>query len=111
MAQRKSTATKRSAASAGKGKSSRNTASKKPIRREVGALICFFLAVFGTLGYFRIDAVFINFFSKFLGGIAGWGFYVYPPMLLVASYILATHRGRPVKMRLICTLLMPVALG
>ena len=86
MAQKKATVRKKSTSSTSKSSSRSAAASKKPIRREVGALICFFLAVFGTLGYFKIDAVFINFFSKFLGGMAGWGFYVSADVVCVILY-------------------------
>lgn len=110
MAQKKSTAKKPVGRPPASSKS-RQAAAKKPIRREIGALIFFFLAVFGILGYFKIDAIFINFFVKLLGGLTGWGFYAYPPMFLAASVILAMHRGRPVRMRVVCAMLMPVALG
>ena len=54
MAQKKATVRKKSTSSTSKSRSRSAAASKKPIRREVGALICFFLAVFGTLGYFKV---------------------------------------------------------
>ena len=83
----------------------------KPIRREVGAVICLILAVFAALGYFRLNGIFINFFCHLLEGLTGYGFYLAPVMLLLASYILAFHRGRPVRLRVWCALLLPVALG
>ncbi len=41
----------------------------------------------------------------------GWGFYLAPVMLLWSAYILAFHRGRPVRLRVWCALLLPVVLG
>ena len=86
-------------------------AAPKPIRREVGAVICLLLAFFAAFGYFNIDAIFINFFCSGLKGLFGYGFWLAPPMLLVASYILAFHRGRPVRLRLWCALLTPAVMG
>lgn len=107
MAQSTRTTTKKKRKSSPTGKSS----ASRPVRREVGALVSFFLAVFGILGFFGIDAIFINLFRILLGGLLGWGYYMFPPMLLVGAWILATHRGRPVTLRLICALLAPVSLG
>lgn len=84
---------------------------KRPIRREVGAAVCLVLAVFSTLGYFRIEALFINAFCGLLKGLLGYGYYLVPPVLVLAFYILAFHRGRPVRLRLGCALALPVVPG
>ena len=83
----------------------------KPVRRGVGAVVCLVLAFFAAFGYFNVDALFINFYCMGLKGILGYGFWLVPPALLVATYVLAFHRGRPVRLRLWCTLLLPVMLG
>ena len=83
----------------------------RPVRREVGALVCLLLSLFAALGYFRIDAIFINFLCGAVKGLLGYGFWFFPPALLGASLILAFHRGRPVKLRIWCVMLMPVLLG
>ncbi|MGI5963166.1 MAG: DNA translocase FtsK [Lawsonibacter sp.] len=80
----------------------------KPFRREVGAVVCLFLAVFSSFGYFQLDGIFIDFFCRLMKGLLGYGFWVTPPALLLAAYILAFHRGRPVRLRLTCALLLPV---
>ena len=104
---------KRSASSSRKGRGSRSRAAAqpKPIRREVGAVVCLLLAFFSAFGYFQIEALFIHFFCGLLKGLIGFGFWLTTPMLLVASYILAFHRGRPVRLRLCCALLTPVVMG
>ena len=38
----------------------------------------------------------------------GYGFWLVPPALLLGAYILAFHRGRPVRLRLTCALLLPL---
>jgi len=115
----KSTVSKNSssASKSGAGKSgTKNSASKKqstavpvkkPIRREVWALVCAALCVFSLLGCFGIEAIFIDFFSGFLKGLMGYGFWTVPIALGLATYILAFHRGRPVRLRLACALSLP----
>lgn len=83
----------------------------RPVRREVGAVVCLLLAFFSAFGYFHVDAVFITFFCGLLRGLLGYGFWFMPPMLLLASYILAFHRGRPVRLRVTCALLLPAVAG
>jgi S-DNA-T family DNA segregation ATPase FtsK/SpoIIIE len=77
----------------------------------VGAVVCLLLAFFAAFGYFNIHALFIDFFVGLLKGLLGYGFWLMPPALLLASYILAFHRGRPVRLRLCCALLLPMVLG
>ena len=84
----------------------------KPFRRELGALVCLLLALFGAIGYFKTeDGAFIALFCNLLKGLCGYGFYLAPPMLLFSAVILLFHRGRPVRLRLTGALLLPVLLG
>ena len=83
----------------------------RPIRREVGGVVCLLLAVFGVIAYFNVSAIFIDWFRDLLGGLFGYGFYAVPPVLLLAAYVLLFHRGRPVRLRLFCALVLPLLLG
>ena len=74
-------------------------------------MVCLLLALFAAFGYFDIHALFIDFFVGLLKGLFGYGFWFMPPALLAAAYILAFHRGRPVRLRLCCTLLLPMVIG
>jgi len=74
-------------------------------------VVCLLLAFFAAFGYFNVHALFIDFFVGLLKGLFGYGFWFAPPALLVAAYVLGFHRGRPVRLRLWCTLLLPVMLG
>lgn len=97
-----------------RSRKSKNTKAElpPPKRREIGALVCLFLAVFAFLGLFPYEeGVFIDFFGVFIKGLIGAGFFVSIPVLLLAAFILGFHRGRPVRMRLICTLLLPLVFG
>ncbi|MEG1857227.1 MAG: DNA translocase FtsK [Pseudoflavonifractor sp.] len=83
----------------------------KPIRREIGAAVCLLLALFSAFGYFHVEAIFIDFFCNSVKGLLGYGFWLVPPMLLVSGVILLFHRGRPVRARVWCALLLPVLAG
>ena len=96
----------RGKSTASRGKSTRPA--PRPFRREAGAVVCLLLAIFTCFGYFRMQAIFIDFFCSLLKGLIGYGFWVTPPALLLAAYILAFHRGRPVRLRLTCALLLPL---
>ena len=87
------------------------TPQKRPIRREVGGVICLLLAVFGVISYFKASAIFIDWFRDLMGGLFGYGFWLVPPVLLLCAYILLFHRGRPVRLRLFCAAMLPVLLG
>jgi S-DNA-T family DNA segregation ATPase FtsK/SpoIIIE len=100
---------KKPAASKNNSRSAKNA--PKPIRREVGAAVCAFLAIFSFIGYFDVDGWFIDFFCGFVKGILGWGFYLFPPALLLAAIALVFHRGRPVAFRVFCCFMLPIIFG
>ena len=109
----RSSSSSRSGAQNRKTSNSRGTGSRrkpqpKPVRREVGSLVCLLLALFTVLGCFRVKAVFIDFFCGLLKGLFGYGFWAVPVVLLGASGILLFHRGRPVRLRVCCALLLPL---
>ena len=83
----------------------------RPIRREVGTVVCLFLAIFSFIGYFNVDAWFIRVFCGFVKSLIGWGYYLFPPALLLCAAILGFHRGKPVTLRLVSALLLPLLLG
>lgn len=110
---KKSTAKSRSASGVRKTSGSGKGAGSQPapIRREVGAVICAFLGVFSLIGFFNVDALFITAFSGLLKGLIGWGFYIFPPAMLLCAVILGFHRGRPVAFRAVSALLLPLFMG
>ena len=110
---KKSTGAKKSTASRTSSRS-RTPAKKsapRPVRREIGAVVCAFLGIFSLIGYFDVDALFINVFCGFLKGLLGWGYFIFPISLLISAGILAMHRGRPVVLRVTCTMLLPLFIG
>ena len=103
----------KSSASGGKKSGAKRAAApaKKPVRREVGGIVFLILALFSGVGYFQTDAIFIHWFAWLLKGLFGYGFWIIPPVFLLAGLILLLHRGRPVRLRLSCALIVPVAVG
>ncbi|MBQ4652319.1 MAG: DNA translocase FtsK 4TM domain-containing protein [Oscillospiraceae bacterium] len=80
----------------------------RPIRREVGAVIFLFLAVFTVISYFNNEGTFIVFFTDLLLGLVGWGFWICAPVFFLISFILFFHRGRPVALRVTSAILLPI---
>ena len=90
----------------------RNTAKRKPIRREVGSAVCLALGLFTLIGYFVKDYWLIDWLCLYVcKGLFGWGFLVVPLCFLWAAYILAFHRGRPVAGRVIAVAFVPLLFG
>ncbi|MDY4635453.1 MAG: DNA translocase FtsK [Candidatus Limivicinus sp.] len=82
-----------------------------PIRRELCAVLFLFLAVFIAISYFKPEGSFILFFANLIKGLVGWGYWLCAAVFLLVAVILAFHRGRPVMLRSICALLLPVLLA
>ncbi len=84
---------------------------ENPAKRAIGAFVCLFLSLFSFIGYFNVDAWFVTYFCGFIKGIVGWGYYIFPPALLVCSCTLFMNKGKPVTFRVISALITPVFLG
>ena len=103
-------ARKKTAGASGGAGNAGKAAARPPIRREVGALVCLLLAVIFACGYFD-DAPLVAWFCNLFKGLFGYGYWLSVPVMLLCAYILGFHRGRPVRLRLTCALLIPVLLG
>lgn len=84
---------------------------KKPIRREVGAVVCILLCLCTTLACFKEQAPGLNLLSLLFKGMIGSGIYVLPFSFLFSFIILLTHDGRPVALRVVCSFLMSLTIG
>ncbi len=84
---------------------------KRPIRREIGGILCLLLALCVVVGYFQPDGWLIQLLPKLFKGLMGYGFHLVAPALLVAGVILLRHHGRPVAFRVTCALLIPPVWG
>ena len=95
----------------GTSRSRKQVPAHRPFRREVGAGVCLLLAIFTIFGCFQIQAIFIDGLCGLIKGLIGYGFWLMPAALLLSSFILAFHRGRPVCLRVTCALLLPMILA
>ena len=79
-----------------------------PIRRELGAVVFLFLAVFVVISHYNADGKFIVFFANLIKGLIGWGFWLTMPAFLMAAIILGFHKGQPVALRVTSALMIPI---
>ena len=110
-----STSQKKTTTKKSDGSSGSRTAAKKnqprPIRREVGGVVCLLLALLIGVSYFNIHAWFPDNCAKLLKGLFGFGYYLWVPALFLVAFILLCHHGRPVQLRVTCALLLPLIFG
>ena len=84
---------------------------QRTYRREIGAVVCLLLALCVAVSYFSAEAFFLNIFSTVLKGCFGYGYWLAAAVLAVAGVNLLRHRERPVALRTVCTLLLPLIVG
>ena len=118
MATSKKTTKKKSTASstARKPSSSGSSAKRKapakapaqPKRRELLSLLFFLAAIFMVISFFNTDGTLIQFISKLIKGLIGYGYWLTAPAFLFCAAILFFHHGRPVAFRVFCVLLLPL---
>ncbi|MBQ8004163.1 MAG: hypothetical protein IJ299_03635, partial [Oscillospiraceae bacterium] len=71
------------------------------------AFLALFVSLLMFLALFRVDAGVINFLGNVARGAIGVGFIVLPFALILAAGLLIVSRGKPVKWRVVCALLIP----
>ena len=111
--EKKTTTTKKKpAAKKGSGRTSAAKApQKRPIRREVGGVVLLLLALFTTVSYFKVSAIFVDAFAALLKGLFGYGYWLAAPAMLLAGIILLFHHGRPVQLKVTSSLILPLLMG
>ena len=81
---------------------------KRPIRREVGGVVCLVLALCIAFSYFQQGGWLLDQPAALCRGLVGYGYYTVAPVLLLVSYILLFHRGRNVTACVVGAALLPV---
>lgn len=87
---------------------------KKPYNttaRIIGGVVCLFLSLCAFIGFADVEAWFITYFSSFIKGIFGGGFYLFPFALLGCGLTLLLSGHGKVKLRVTSLLLTPVLFG
>ncbi len=80
-------------------------------RRAVGAFVLLFLAMVAFLCYFPIEAWLVDILRVGCRGLFGWGFYIMCPSFLLGAIALGFHKNRPVTLRVVSALLLPLMFG
>ena len=104
-------ANKKKKKSSPQGKKPAAKAAHKPIRREVGGVVCAVLAVVSLLGCCGVKAFFTEGIANLSLGLIGAGLYILPLSFVLAAFILFLHDGRPVAMRVVCAFTISVLIG
>ncbi len=84
---------------------------RRPIRREVGGLICLVLSVLSLLGLFGVWGFLTPTVCGLFRGLVGAGIFVAPFVLFLDFIILMFHDGRPVRLRVVCSFFVMIAVG
>ena len=95
-------------------RSRRKAAAPQPSRipqRIAGAVVCFLLALCIAVSYFGSDAVLLSMLATLLRGLFGYGYWLCAPVLVITGVNLLRHFDRPVRLRTVCTLLLPLVAG
>lgn len=77
----------------------------------VGGLIFLVLAICSAISFFNTEGSFVQFFSDWLKGLLGWGFYLAAPAFALAALQLFACGNRPVGSRVFATVMLPVLLA
>ena len=77
----------------------------------IGGVLFLILAVCSVISYFNTEGSFVAFFSDWLRGLLGWGFYLAAPAFAVCAILLFTSGNRPVSGRVFATVMLPVILA
>lgn len=94
-----------------KATSRRMTQKERARRNQTWAFVLFVLALFTFLALFQVQAAVIEFFGSLGRKTIGVGFFFVPFSLVFGGVLLIASRGRPIRGRVACALLLPVCIG
>ena len=76
--------------------------------RYITGVLFLFLSVCCFISYFKSEGSFIVFFSDFLKGMLGWGFWAAGPCFFGLFLVLCFSGSKPVGLRAFCLFMLPV---
>ena len=76
-----------------------------------GGVFFLLLAACSAISYFNTDGSFVAFFTTWLKGLLGWGFYLAAPAFTIAAILLFTSKNRPVGARVFAAVMLPILLA
>ena len=80
------------------------------LRLTIG-VVFLLLALCVLVSYFGGEATVLDFLSKVLKGLFGYGYYLVAPALGYCGWSLIDHKKKPVILRSFCILVLPLLLG
>lgn len=114
MAQTKNTKKKSNTSSKSKSSSKAKAASeakKKPVRREICAGVFGLLGLLTLICMFSSDGLVVGALNSFFKGCLGYGFWIVFIAFILVAVIQGFHRGKPVALRTVAALLLPIFIG
>ncbi len=113
---KKKTASRKSSRTAPPPPPKKNGQSNPVIRESnggnvLGGVIFLLLAICSVISYFNTEGSFVAFFSTWLKGLLGWGFYLAAPAFAVAAFMLFLSDNRPIATRVFATVMLPILLA
>ncbi len=103
--------TKASTKSAGSKRQAPQPEPAAPMRREILGVLFFLAAVFLIISFFNNEGTVIVRVTNGMRSLLGYGFWLAAPAFLFCAVILLFHHGRPVAVRVLCILLLPILFG
>lgn len=79
--------------------------------RVIASIVFLLIGLISALGYFHIDAILVEGLRTVIGGLTGWGFYLFPPCALLIAYVFIHYRNTPVTIRVLCIMALPILFG
>ena len=80
--------------------------------RKITAVVLLILGIIAAIGYFKTDALFVGALCNFIKSLIGWGMFIMPVVLILASILLFIRLKKPLAiLRTVCILLIPIVFG
>lgn len=79
-----------------------------PLYRVIWAVACLFLALLSFIGFFNTEGWVVRILCIGIKGLIGYGYYIFPPALLMCAFLLLFHTEGKLGVRLFATVMLPL---